>query len=135
MDLELFFMSRLQRIEFEDAYYHVMNRGAGRRDIFDDDNDREQFLITVKEVHTQFGISVEAVLSNQKGRGRKNMPRKIAMYLGQKIGGYRLNEMAPFFSLRHYGGVSSAIYSVVEALKLDVVLSKKINAIINRLDP
>ena len=57
------------------------------------------------------------------------------MFLGQKIGDYRLNEMASFFGLRHYGGISSAIYSVVEALKLDVVLSKKINAIINRLDP
>jgi len=321
-------MSRPQRIEFDDAYYHVLNRGAGRRDIFDDDNDREQFLTTVKEAHTQFGIeihayclmsnhyhlliktprgnlgramrhingvftqrlnrakdtdgplfrgrykailvdsdayllhlskyihlnplaarmvndlehypwssysayvdrvpspswlvrsevygqisessnkaehyrlfmedivlnealitfyakqrlapvlgdelfinklclsdestetprkdrvvkrpslteivaetgkafgiSVEGVLSNQKGRGRKNMPRKIAMYIGQKIGDYRLNEMASFFGLRHYGGVSSAIYSVVEALKLDEILSKKINSIINRLDP
>ena len=57
------------------------------------------------------------------------------MYLGQKIGDYRLNEMAPFFGLRHYGGVSSAIYFVVKALKLDGVLSKKINSIINRLDP
>ena len=47
-------MSRQQRIEFEDAYYHVMNQGAGRRDIFYDDNDREQFLATVKEAHRQF---------------------------------------------------------------------------------
>ena len=321
-------MSRPQRIEFENAYYHVMNRGAGRRDIFDDDNDREQFLATIKEAHRQFGveihayclmsnhyhlliktprgnlsramrhingvytqrfnrtkdidgslfrgrykailvdsdsyllhlskyihlnplaakmvndlehypwssysayigkspsptwlvrseiygqisvsdnkaehyrlfmknialnevlinfygkqrlapvlgdelfinklclvdeatetprkdkvkkgpslteivvetgkafsISVEEVLSNQKGRGRKNMPRKIAMYLGQKIGDYRLNEMASFFGLSHYGGISSAIYSVVEALKLNGDLTKKINIIINRLDP
>jgi chromosomal replication initiation ATPase DnaA len=55
--------------------------------------------------------------------------------IGQKIGDYRLNEIASFFGLRHYGGVSSAIYSIVEALKLDEVLSKKINTIINRLDP
>lgn len=63
------------------------------------------------------------------------MPRKIAMYLGQKLADYRLNEMASFFGLRHYGGVSSVIYSVVEALKLDVDLSMKINDIINRFDP
>ena len=44
-------MSRLQRIEFEGAYYHVRNRGAGCRDMYDHDNDREQFLATVKEEH------------------------------------------------------------------------------------
>ena len=53
-------MSRPQRIAFDDAYYHVMNRGAGHRDIFDDDNDREQFLITVKEAHAQFDIEIHA---------------------------------------------------------------------------
>ena len=63
------------------------------------------------------------------------MPRKITMYLGQKIGNYRLNEMAAFFGLRHYGDVSSAIYFAEEALKLDKVLSKKIKDFINRLDP
>ena len=89
----------------------------------------------VVETGKAFGITVEAVLSHQKGRGRKNLPGKIAMYLGQKIGDYRLNEMAAFFGLRHYGGVSSAIYFVVEALTLDEGLSKKVKGIINRLDP
>lgn len=53
-------MSRPQRIEFENAYYHVMNRGSGHRDIFDDANDREQFLITVTEAHKRFGIEIHA---------------------------------------------------------------------------
>jgi len=57
------------------------------------------------------------------------------MYLGQKIGDYRLNEMASFFGLSHYGGISTAIYTIVEALKLHGDLDKKINVIINRLDP
>ena len=96
---------------------------------------RSSLTRIVAETGKAFGISVEEILIHQKGRGHKNMPRKIAMYLGQKIGDYRLNEMASFFGLRHYGGVSSAVYAVVEALKLDEVLSKKINDIINRLDP
>jgi REP element-mobilizing transposase RayT len=54
------YQSGPQCIEYEDAYYHVMNRGAGRRDIFDDDTDREQFLTIVKEAHTQFGIEIHA---------------------------------------------------------------------------
>ncbi len=58
--MEFFSCLDTQRIEFDDAYYHVINRGAGRRDNFDDDNDREQFLITVKEAHAQFDIEIHA---------------------------------------------------------------------------
>ena len=36
-------MSRPQRIIYEDAWYHVMNRGAGRQKIFNDRADREIF--------------------------------------------------------------------------------------------
>jgi hypothetical protein len=48
---------------------------------------------------------------------------------------YRLNEIASVFGLQHYGGVSSAIYSIVEAQKLGKGLCKTINSIINRLAP
>ncbi len=53
-------MSRPQRIALDDVYYHVMSRGAGRGDIFENDNDREQFLIPVKEAYRQFGIEIHA---------------------------------------------------------------------------
>lgn len=42
-------MSRPQRIIYENAYYHVMNRGAGRQKIFNDRIDREIFLQTLGE--------------------------------------------------------------------------------------
>jgi len=37
-------MSRPIRIEIEDGWYHVINRGIERRDIFRDDSDRRDFL-------------------------------------------------------------------------------------------
>jgi chromosomal replication initiation ATPase DnaA len=89
----------------------------------------------ITETASAFGLSAEQVLRYQKGRGHQNIPRKIAMYLGQKIGDYRLNEIASVFGLQHYGGVASAIYSIVEAQKLDKGLCQTINGIINRLDP
>ena len=49
-------MSRPQRIEFEDAYYHVMNRGARRCDIFDDDIDRRSFLDILGEASQRHGV-------------------------------------------------------------------------------
>jgi len=51
-------MPRPIRIEYENAYYHVMNRGAGRRDIFHDKAYFEVFLQTLEEAHQRFGIQI-----------------------------------------------------------------------------
>ncbi len=53
-------MSRAQRIIYSNAYYHVMNRGAGRQKIFNDRVDRELFLQTLGEACHQFCIEVHA---------------------------------------------------------------------------
>ena len=53
-------MSRPQRIIYENASYHVMNRGAGRQKIFKDRIDREIFLQTLGEACHQFCIEVQA---------------------------------------------------------------------------
>ena len=37
-------MARKLRIHFEGAIYHVTIRGVGRRELFDDEADRERFL-------------------------------------------------------------------------------------------
>jgi len=47
-------MSRLLRIEFPNALYHVTARGDRREDIFEDDEDRKLFLETLGEVIRQF---------------------------------------------------------------------------------
>jgi chromosomal replication initiation ATPase DnaA len=62
------------------------------------------------------------------------MPRKVAMYLAQKQGGYRLTEIADVFALKHCGSVFNAISGVVKELKSDRNFEKSIKAITNRLD-
>jgi len=47
-------MSRPVRIEFPDALYHVSARGDRREAIFEDDQDRQAFLLTLEQVVTQF---------------------------------------------------------------------------------
>jgi len=46
-----------------------------------------------------------------------------------------MKEIAEVFGLAHYGGVSSAIHSISEVLKVDDILFEKVNDIINRFDP
>ena len=47
-------MSRPLRIEFPHALYHVTSRGDRREDVFEDDLDRQAFLLTLEQVVAQF---------------------------------------------------------------------------------
>ena len=53
-------MARPLRIQFEDAYYHVMNRGRGRQIIFLDEEYYQDYLLGLEEAHKRFGIEVHA---------------------------------------------------------------------------
>lgn len=53
-------MARPLRIEFPGAWYHVMNRGAGRKAIFLNDGDRVQFLKVVDDVVDTYRLEVHA---------------------------------------------------------------------------
>ncbi|MHB0972351.1 MAG: transposase [Thermoanaerobaculia bacterium] len=48
-------MARALRIEFPGAVYHVTARGNGRKKIFDDDRDRDEFLRLVGDAVRRFG--------------------------------------------------------------------------------
>jgi putative transposase len=51
-------MPRPLRIEYENAYYHVMNRGRGKENIFHSDEYYHTFLSTLSEAHSRFGLQV-----------------------------------------------------------------------------
>ena len=47
-------MTRPLRIEYPGAWYHVMNRGAGRRPIFASDDHRHYFLSLLGDATERF---------------------------------------------------------------------------------
>ncbi|MGB5454355.1 MAG: transposase [Gammaproteobacteria bacterium] len=51
-------MPRPIRIEYENAYYHVMNRGRARQKLFHSADYFDAFLKTVEEAHTRLGVQV-----------------------------------------------------------------------------
>lgn len=53
-------MSRPLRIEFEGAWYHVMNRGLAQNRIFLNDNHRENFLELLSETHERYCAEIHA---------------------------------------------------------------------------
>ena len=53
-------MSRPLRINYPGAYYHVINRGAGIRDIFGRNDHRQMFLDLPHELHETFQVNIHA---------------------------------------------------------------------------
>ena len=54
-------MSRPLRIEFPSAWYHVMNRGAGYRDIFNNDIHRMIFADLLSQITKMFQVEIHGV--------------------------------------------------------------------------
>ncbi len=53
-------MARPLRIEYAGAWYHVMNRGAGRKGIFKTDDQRAYFLALLADTHQRFNAEWHA---------------------------------------------------------------------------
>lgn len=53
-------MSRLLRIEYPGALYHVMNRGVARQNIFNSEDHNFYFLELLEETHRRFQIEIHA---------------------------------------------------------------------------
>ena len=53
-------MPRPLRIEYPDAWYHVMNRGRRAEDIFSDEQDYVMFTELLKETSEMWNIRIAA---------------------------------------------------------------------------
>ena len=53
-------MSRALRIEYDGAWYHVMNRGQERRSIFRGDGDKKAFLKLLNEISEIYSVEIHA---------------------------------------------------------------------------
>ena len=53
-------MARPLRIEYPGAYYHVMNRGQSRRNIFMDDQGRQSFVDLLADITRLWQVEVHA---------------------------------------------------------------------------
>jgi REP element-mobilizing transposase RayT len=53
-------MSRPLRIEYPGAFYHVINRGLERREIFRSKQDYEYFLALLSQLHEKYGLLVHS---------------------------------------------------------------------------
>lgn len=89
----------------------------------------------VGHVAEAYGVTQQSIMKSERGRGQRNWPRSVAMYLSQRVGDYTLSELAKHFGLNHYGSVSSQVRQVKKLMMEDKRITKEINTIITRFDP
>ena len=53
-------MSRQNRIEYENSFHHVINRGYLKQDIFSDTADKEYFLLEINNIHESHGFIIHS---------------------------------------------------------------------------
>ena len=54
-----------QRVEYEGAYYHVMNRGQGRQNVYHGKRYYEYFLDCLEQAHKRFALEVHVDIRGQ----------------------------------------------------------------------
>jgi putative transposase len=64
-------MARSVRLDYPDAFYHVLSRGNNRRDSFLGEDDYAKFLELLSEVVERFKVEVHAyvLMTNRNGCG------------------------------------------------------------------
>ena len=64
-------MPRTARKRSESGYYHVLIRGIGKQNIFEDDEDRQRFIDTLQRYKNElkFGIHAYCLMGNQICQG------------------------------------------------------------------
>ncbi|VAW77521.1 hypothetical protein MNBD_GAMMA12-1485 [hydrothermal vent metagenome] len=70
----------------------------------------------INQVSLFFGVERQRLTNSHRGRGKKNLPRSIAIALCRNIGGYSLKEIAKNFSVNHYSSISVSIRRLMRAL-------------------
>ena len=87
----------------------------------------------VMAVAADFKVSPESIIKAERGRGPKNIPRWIAMYLCQEKGRYQLKEIAKKFGLLRYATVSTTISQLKVKMNEDEQLRNHVISIISAI--
>ena len=87
---------------------------------------RPSIQVIIGKVAKEFGVTSESILKSV--RGRENVPRWVAMYLCQEIGGHRLIDISLKFGLKRTGSIPTTLAKLKSLLKEDKVLQNKLNS-------
>ena len=126
-------MSRPLRIEFSDAWYHVLSRGRRRESIFRGTKDYEIFLQTVRKACEFWHLRVKREDLFYSRRGHGNEARNVAICLARRLRGDRLKEIGAAFKIDRYSTVSSIVERMKVRIGRDETLRKRVDHLISTI--
>jgi len=83
----------------------------------------------VNQVAKIFRVSDDSIVRGQQGRGKKNLPRWVAICLSQEIGSKKLTVIADAFGLKRTGSIPTTVKKLRELLENDSKLFRKVEKI------
>ncbi len=129
---------RREPILGSEEFWSVVTRRLGRlRDSREVPEARRLRRLTVGAITARvaevFGIGVDRLLQSAPGRGKRNIPRLVAMGLARKLGGHELQTIAEAFHVGHYSSVSVAVSRLESLMREDKRLRRKVDEVKNGL--
>jgi len=137
-------MPRKPRLEYENAFYHVMNRGRRRGMIFHGEEFRGRFKSILVEkdayiiqlsryIHRNPIDMKNPLILLKKGPQLENEARKVAMYLCQQLTDKYLIDIAKKFNLKSTGSVSYTTHMIRNKKKDNKKFANKIDGLIKSI--
>jgi REP element-mobilizing transposase RayT len=80
----------------------------------------------IERVASRFEVSRESIMRTTRG-GSNNVPRWVAMYLCQEVGGCRLVEIASYFGLKRTGSIPTTIKKLKQLMNQDKTLMRMLD--------
>lgn len=91
--------------------------------------------VVVKVVAKYFTVLPEKILMGERGAGKTNLPRRIAMYLCKRHTNSTLTEIAEHFNVTHYSTISQTIRRLLNDKNSKFKVDKIINVLSQDLTP
>jgi REP element-mobilizing transposase RayT len=82
-----------------------------------------------------FEVRSSSIRTSARGRGSKNIPRWVALYLCRELSQARLYEIADAFGITHISGVSMAVYKLQPILEQDGSVKALLKLLEDNLTP
>ena len=106
------------------------------REIYRKGLDHPVDMKTIRQaVAHYYGITEQELVTTKRGKGRKNIPRWIAMKLCQNLGSAKLSEIAEDFNVGHYSTVSQTISRLNRLMAENRTIDKDYNLLSQDLTP
>ena len=117
-----------RQMVYDDREFHEIANGLP--ELIDHRPEMDEIVASVV---AEFGVLREEVLQKRRGRQPMNIPRQMAIFCCQRLGGYTQQDVADYFSLTHRGSVSSAV-KVIEGRIERTDLGDRLDEIRQRLN-